>query len=75
VFSTCKANQLSHAKSIDYSLLSDFTGFATAALIEEMQIYFLQSLEMVKPKQAERKRKMIRTNDRHITEMNYKRGF
>jgi hypothetical protein len=44
-------------------------------LLEEIQIYYLQSLEMVKPKKAERKRKMIRTNDRHQTEWNYKRGF
>jgi hypothetical protein len=44
-------------------------------VLEEMQIYYLQSLEIVKPKQTERKRKMIRTNDRHITELNYKRGF
>lgn len=43
--------------------------------LEEMQIYYLQNLEMVKPKNAERKRKMIRTNDRHQTEWNYKRGF
>jgi hypothetical protein len=50
-------------------------GKALEKVLEEMQIYFLQSLEMVKPKQAERKRKMIRTNDRHVTEMNYKRGF
>lgn len=41
----------------------------------EMQIYYLQSIEMIKPKKAERKRKMIRTNDRHQTEWNYKRGF
>jgi hypothetical protein len=44
-------------------------------ILEEMQIYYLQSLEMISPKQAERKRKMIRTNDRHQTEKNYKRGF
>jgi len=44
-------------------------------VLEEMQIYYLQSLEMIKPKQAERRRKMIRTNDRHQTEWNYKRGF
>jgi hypothetical protein len=43
--------------------------------LKQMQIYYLQSLEMVKPKKAERKRKMIRTNDRHQTERNYKRGF
>lgn len=44
-------------------------------ILEEMQRYYLQSLEMIKPKKAERKRKMIRTNDRHVTEWNYKRGF
>jgi hypothetical protein len=44
-------------------------------VLEDMQKYYLQSLEMIKPKQAERKRKMIRTNDRHTTELNYKRGF
>lgn len=43
--------------------------------LEEMQIYYLQSLEMIKPKKAKRERKMIRTNDRHQTETNYKRGF
>jgi hypothetical protein len=46
-----------------------------ANVLEEMQRYYLQSLEMVKPKKAARKRKMIRTNDRHQTEWNYKRGF
>jgi hypothetical protein len=50
-------------------------GRALEKVLEEMQVYYLQSLEMVKPKQAERKRKMIRTNDRHQTEWNYKRGF
>lgn len=44
-------------------------------VLEEIQIYYLQSLERVKPKAAERQRKMIRTNDRHLTEWNYKRGF
>lgn len=44
-------------------------------VLEQMQIYYLQSLEMIKPKRAERKRKMIRTNDRHQTGWNYKRGF
>ena len=50
-------------------------GKALENLLEEMQVYYLQSLEMIKPKLAERKRKMIRTNDRHQTEFNYKRGF
>lgn len=44
-------------------------------ILTEMQIYYLQSLEMVKETKRERKRKMIRQNDRHHTEMNYKRGF
>jgi len=48
---------------------------ALEKVLEEMQIYYLQSLEMIKPKQTERKRKMIQTNDRHQTEWNYKRGF
>lgn len=44
-------------------------------LLTEMEIYYLQSLEMVKETRRERKKKMIRQNDRHHTEMNYKRGF
>lgn len=44
-------------------------------VLAEMQVYYLQSLEMVKPKKAERKQKMIRSNERHQTEWNYKRGF
>lgn len=44
-------------------------------VLEEMQIYYLQSIEMIKSKKAKRERKMIRTNDRHQTETNYKRGF
>lgn len=55
--------------------LWSLVGKALEKVLEEMQLYYLQSLEMVKPKKAERKRKMIRTNDRHQTEMNYKRGF
>ncbi|NJK84513.1 MAG: transposase [Saprospiraceae bacterium] len=51
------------------------TGEALENVLKEMQVYYLQSLEMVKPHKVERKRKMIRTNDRHVTEMNYKRGF
>jgi hypothetical protein len=46
------------------------SGKDLAKLLEEMQIDYLQSLEMLKPKQAERKRKMIRTNDRHQTAWN-----
>jgi len=42
-------------------------------ILEEMDTYFLQSLEMINPHKQERKR--IRQNDRHHTELNYKRGF
>lgn len=45
------------------------------ATLREMDIYFLQSLEMMKPNKKERKKKKIRQNDRHHTELNYKRGF
>ena len=44
-------------------------------ILEEMDTYFLQSLEMINPHKQERKRKIIRQNDRHHTELNYKRGF
>jgi hypothetical protein len=44
-------------------------------LLGEMQVYYPQSLEMVKETKSGRKRKMMRQNDRHHTEMNYKRGF
>jgi hypothetical protein len=44
-------------------------------LLDEMQVYYLQSLEMIKETKLERKRKMLRQNDRHQTEENYKRGF
>jgi hypothetical protein len=50
-------------------------GHNLANVLAEMQIYYLQSLEIIKPQTAERQRKMIRTNDRHQTEWNYKRGF
>jgi hypothetical protein len=43
--------------------------------LDEMGIYYLQSLEPIREKTQERKRKMMRQNDRHHTEMNYKRGF
>jgi hypothetical protein len=45
------------------------------ATLREMDIYFLQRLEMMKPNKKERKKKKIRQNDRHHTELNYKRGF
>jgi hypothetical protein len=38
-------------------------------LLDEMQVYFLQSLEMVKETKLGRKRKMLRQNDRYHTEM------
>lgn len=44
-------------------------------ILQEMDIYFLQSLEMMKSNKKERKKKKIRQNDRHHTELNYKRGF
>lgn len=44
-------------------------------LLIEMQMYYLISVEIVKESYKKRKRKMIRQNDRHHTEMNYKRGF
>ena len=44
-------------------------------LLKKMQVYYLQNLEMIKETHKERKRKMLRQNDRHHTEMNYKRGF
>lgn len=36
---------------------------------------FLLSLEKVKPTPTQRQRKLVRANDRHQTELNYKRGF
>lgn len=39
-------------------------------LLKKVQKYYLQSLEMIKPNKQERRRKMIRTNDRHHTELN-----
>jgi hypothetical protein len=45
------------------------------ALLDALTRRYLTSLEMVKPNTRERRKKMIRNNDRHQTEMNYKRGF
>jgi hypothetical protein len=45
------------------------------SIIEKMQEIYLQSLEIIKDCDKERKRKMMRMNDRHHTEINYKRGF
>lgn len=44
-------------------------------LLDSLTLRYLTSLEMVKPNTRERLKKMIRNNDRHHTEMNYKRGF
>ena len=44
-------------------------------ILEKMKILYMQSLEIVKDTDKERKRKMHRLNDRHHTEINYKRGF
>jgi hypothetical protein len=43
--------------------------------LEAAQKMILKSLEMIKPTIKERLRKMLRCNDRHQTELNYKRGF
>ena len=40
-----------------------------------IQNLFLKSLEKIKPTHKERLRKRLRQNDRHQTELNYKRGF
>lgn len=44
-------------------------------ILEIMQKRYVQNLEMIKFSNKKRERKMIRTNDRHLTEPNYKRGF
>jgi hypothetical protein len=46
-----------------------------ASILEKMQTIYLQSLEIIKDCDKERKRKMHRQNDRHHTEIGYKRGF
>lgn len=46
--------------------------YKALALIQKL---FLASLEKVKPSTKIRLRKLLRGNDRHQTEMNYKRGF
>jgi hypothetical protein len=45
------------------------------SILQEIDIYCLQSIEKIKPNKQERKRKMHRQNDRHHTELNYKRAF
>ncbi len=45
------------------------------AYLKIIQKIILKSLEMVKETHKERQRKMLRCNDRHQTELNYKRGF
>ncbi len=44
-------------------------------ILDKMTELFLQSLEIVKEKSKERVGKMLRQNERHHTEKNYKRGF
>ncbi len=44
------------------------------ALVKAQKI-ILKSLEKIKPTIKERERKLLRCNDRHHTELNYKRGF
>lgn len=43
--------------------------------IQHIQNLFIMSLEKVKPANKPRERKLLRCNDRHQTELNYKRGF
>ena len=44
-------------------------------IMQKAQKIILKSLEKVKPTFKERQRKLLRCNDRHQTELNYKRGF
>lgn len=44
-------------------------------LFKNIEKQLLLSLEIVKITHKERQRKMLRQNDRHITELNYKAGF
>ena len=43
--------------------------------LQNMQIYYLQSIEMIQLNNKERHQKRIRNNDRHLTELNYKMSF
>lgn len=43
--------------------------------LQHIQKLFISSLEKVKPSDKPRQRKLLRCNDRHQTELNYKRGF
>jgi hypothetical protein len=43
--------------------------------LQKAQETILNSVEKIKPNDKERERKMLRCNDRHQTELNYKRGF
>ena len=46
-----------------------------ANILEKMQNLYLQSLEIIKDCSKPRRQKMCRLNDRHHTEIGYKRGF
>jgi hypothetical protein len=45
------------------------------SVLQKAQKIILKSLEKIKPTFKERQRKLLRGNDRHQTELNYKRGF
>lgn len=44
-------------------------------VLKHIQCLFLNSLEKIKTVKKPRRRKKLRCNDRHQTELNYKRGF
>ena len=45
------------------------------SVLQKAQKIILKSLEKIKPTFKERQRKLLRCNERHHTELNYKRGF
>jgi hypothetical protein len=55
-------------------LFSSSASVVKTAIIN-LQKLLLKSLEKVKPTHKERHRKRLRCNDRHQTELNYKRGY
>lgn len=72
-----KINRNVSAGTLRSHLKRLFVGAAEAGkvLLQNLQQLILKSLEKVKPAFKERQRKLLRCNDRHQTELNYKRGF
>lgn len=72
-----KINRNVGAGTLRNHLRSLFLGAKTKVqqAIKHIEKLFLASLEKVKPNKQERDRKRLRSNDRHQTELNYKRGF